>query len=330
MNCGGSGRWIYASLALALSAVVCLALAPPPALGSSSEARQGGTVRVALRQLDVDSLDPALSYSVATSELLFATCARLLSPDLRPEVAIRFPQISRDRKTHTFTLRTAFRFSDGAPVEASAFARAINRTLAPGVESPWSAYTREIVGAEKVVVGKTTEASGVIARGNTLVVRFKRPVPDFPAQTASFLCAVPPSLPADPEGVNAFPAAPYYVSEYRAGERVVIRRNPFYGGKRPQRVDGFLVDLGLSSHGDALDRIERGDADWGFCGGARILRSGAKVGSEVWREQIAVLRPARAHLPRLRVQHLTPAFPGQPAAEASGELRDRPPRSAAR
>jgi peptide/nickel transport system substrate-binding protein len=138
-------------------------------------------------------------------------------------------------------------------------------SASPSVSWTWTRYTREIVGAEKVVAGKTTEASGVIARGNTLVIRFKRPVPDFPAQTASFLCAVPPSLPADPEGVNAFPAAgPYYVSEYRAGERVVLRRNPFYGGKRPQHVDGFLVDLGLSSHGDVLDRIERGDADWGF------------------------------------------------------------------
>lgn len=265
MSCGGSARRIYASVALVLAVLACLTLAQAPALGSDSEARQGGVVRIAMRNADVDSLDPALTYTVAAWHLLNTTCAPLLTFDLKPEIASRFPKSSPDQKTYTFSLRKGFRFSDGTPVQASAFARAINRTLARGVKSPWAAYTRDIVGAEQVLKGKTDAAAGVVARGNTLVVRFKRPVPDFPARAASFLCAVPPGLPADPEGVAVYPAAgPYYVSEYRAGERVDIRRNPFYGGTRPQHVDGFIVDLGLSSHEEVLDRIERGDVDWGF------------------------------------------------------------------
>ena len=65
-----------------------------------------------------------------------------------------------------------------------------------------------------------------------------------------FFCAVPPTLPADPEGVGAFPApGPYYVAEYRAGQRVVIRRNRFYRGTRPHHVDGFDVDLTAGSPG---------------------------------------------------------------------------------
>jgi ABC-type transport system substrate-binding protein len=223
---------------------------------------------------DIDSLDPALTYSVAAAQLVDATCALLLrhrrashgtGSSLQPEVASRLPRSSRDRRTFTFTLRRDFRFSNGTPVRPSAFARAISRTLARGMKSPWAAYTRDIVGAERVLAGKATEASGVTARGDTLIVRFKRPVPDFPAQTASFLCAVPPTLPVDPEGVAAYPAAgPYSVTEYRPGERVVLRRNPFYAGKRPQHVDGFNVDLGLATHEEVLDRIERGEADWGW------------------------------------------------------------------
>jgi hypothetical protein len=78
-------------------------------------------------------------------------------------------------------------------------------------------------------------------------------------------CAVPPTLPADPEGVGAYPAAgPYYVAEYRPGERVVIRQNRFYGGTRSHHVDGFTVDLQAASHEEVLDRIERGEADWGW------------------------------------------------------------------
>jgi peptide/nickel transport system substrate-binding protein len=158
--------------------------------------------------------------------------------------------VSRDYRTFTFTLRRTFRFSDGTQVRADAFARAITRTLAPGVKSPWAAYTRDI--------------AQVAASGSTLTVRLKRPTPDFIARTV-FLCAVPPQLPAEPEGVGAYPAAgPYYVAKYTPGEEVVIRRNRFYGGTRPQRVEGFDVDLRLTTFEEVLDRIESGRADWGW------------------------------------------------------------------
>jgi peptide/nickel transport system substrate-binding protein len=222
---------------------------------------------------DLDSLDPALAYAAQSSVLLDTTCARLLvssghaTPDgsgLVPEVAAGPPRRSRDGRTYTFTLRDDFRFSDGTPVRADAFARAIDRTLAPGVESPWAVYTREIVGAQDVTRGRASTTAGVVARGRSLVIRLRRPVPDFPAQTASFLCAVPPTLPPDREGYAEFAAAgPYYVAEYRPGEKVVLRRNRFYGGSRPHHVDGFDVDLRLGSPEEVLDRIERGEADWG-------------------------------------------------------------------
>jgi peptide/nickel transport system substrate-binding protein len=80
-----------------------------------------------------------------------------------------------------------------------------------------------------------------------------------------FFCAVPPNLPADPEGRGAFPGSgPYYVSEYRPGQRVTIRRNRYYRGKRPHHVDGFNADLTGSSPKDVLDRVEDGRADWGI------------------------------------------------------------------
>jgi peptide/nickel transport system substrate-binding protein len=242
---------------------------------TGSGVREGGTFRISFRF--VDFVDPALAYFGPSWALLNTTCAKLMTyPDkpppegfrLVPEVAAGYPRVSHDRKTWTFTLRRGFRFSNGARVRASAFARAINRTLAPGMKSPGAQYTRDIAGAEDVLAGKRTAAAGVVARGNTLVVRFTRPVPDFAAQTAMpFFCAVPPTLPADPEGVRAFPGAgPYYVAEYRPGERVVLLRNRFYRGTRPHHVDRFVVDLQADSNDEVLDRIEQGRADWGFAG----------------------------------------------------------------
>jgi ABC-type oligopeptide transport system substrate-binding subunit len=201
-----------------------------------SDAREGGIFRVSASFFDY--VDPALAYSLESWALLDTTCARLMAyPDrppprglrLTPEVAADFPTVSRNGKTYTFRLRSSFRFSDGTPVRANAFARAINRTLAQGIQSPALQYTGDIAGAADVRAGRTSAAAGVVARGNTLVVRFTRPVGDFAAKTAMpFFCAVPPTLPSDPEGVGVFPSAgPYVVTEYRPGERVTIRRNRF-------------------------------------------------------------------------------------------------------
>ena len=234
--------------------------------------REGGTFRIA--QPGVDFVDPALSYRPWGWALIDTTCARLMTyPDkpppeglrLVPEIAVGYPRVSHDRKTWTFKLRSGFRFSDGTPVRASAFAHAIYRTLAPGMNSPGAQYTQAIVGAEDVLAGRRQTVTGVVARGNTLVVRFTRPVPDFAAQTTMpFFCAVPPALPADPEGVRAFPGAgPYYVAEYRPDQSVVILPNRFYRGTRPHHVHRFVVDQTAPNTNEVLDRIERGDADWG-------------------------------------------------------------------
>jgi ABC-type oligopeptide transport system substrate-binding subunit len=236
----------------------------------------GGIFRISLNAISgIDYMDPALASSPPGWALLDTTCARLMSyPDkpppegfrLRPEVAVGFPRVSPDGLTYTFKLRRGFRFNDGTPVHASAFARAINRALAPDMNSPGVLYVRDVVGAGRVLAGRSTSAGGVVARGNTLVVRLTRPAPDFPSRmAATFFCAVPPTLPVDPEGVAKFPAAgPYYVADYRRGERVVLRRNKFYGGRRPHHVDGFDVDLRASSPLEMLRIVDRGEADWGY------------------------------------------------------------------
>lgn len=259
-----------------MGGLLVLVAAQPGAPGAPPTVRDGGIFRIVFHAASgLDYVDPALASSAPGWAVLDTTCARLFTyPDKPPPAAFRYvpeiaaglPKISRDRKTYTFRLRTGFRFSDGTPVRASAFARAIHRTLAPGVNSPGAQHTSDIVGAGDVLAGRTSTAKGVIARGNKLVIRFSRPAPDFLHRTTTtFLCAVPPNLPADPEGVGAFPGAgPYYVSEYRPGERVILRRNRFYRGKRPHHVDGFNIDLGAPTPQEVVRRVDRGEADWGF------------------------------------------------------------------
>jgi peptide/nickel transport system substrate-binding protein len=244
--------WLCALVVLATG----LGTAVPGAV--SAHVANGGIVRVLLRASEINSIDPALEYTVASSVVLEPTCARLLTiPDhavrgtrLTPDVAVGYPRVSADGRTYTFTLRTGFRFSDGKRLDARGFARAIERTLPRRVKSPLAAYTRDIL--------------RVVPRGDRLTIRLEHPVPDFPARVST-LCAVPPNLPIDVEGIGAYPAAgPYYVAKYRPGERILIRRNPFYGGSRPHHVDGFDIDLRAASYGEVLDAVERGRADWGW------------------------------------------------------------------
>ena len=68
------------------------------------------------------------------------------------------------------------------------------------MDTPGRVYTENIVGAADVLSGTAQAASGVKARGNTLVVRLTRPIADFAAATTMpFFCAVPPTpLPPSP------------------------------------------------------------------------------------------------------------------------------------
>ena len=265
-------------VALALAAAATVVIAQP---SSSSRGRDGGILQVVVSPSVYDNyIDPALSFTPAGWSFLDATCARLYTyPDarlrLQPEVAEGFKR-SSDMKTYTFTLRRGFRFSNGEPVRASAFAQAINRVLDPVVRSPGAIFMRDIVGADDVLAGRRQTPAGVVARGNTLVVKFTRPAPNFVARTAyPFFCAVPPGLPPSAEGLGRFPSAgPYYVTDYRSTEEMKIRRNRFYGGERKIHLDGFNVDFRGGNPVELLRTIDRGEADWGPIPGGVFAAAG--------------------------------------------------------
>jgi len=270
---GGKLRWFRRLVAFGvLTAVLAIG---SQALGSTRAAPDGGIFLISLApQSGLDNMDPGVSFTAPGWALIDTTCARLMAyPDkappagfrVQPEVAAAPPTVSEDLKTYTFTLRSGFRFSNGAPVTAAAFAHAINRALTPAMRSPGARFMLDIVGATAVRQGRSAKASGVLARGRTLTIRFTHPTTDFASRTTlPFFCAVPPTLPVDPEGIAVIPSAgPYTVTEYRSGERVVIRRNPYYGGSRPHHVDGFNVDLRAASPPEMLRQVERGEADWG-------------------------------------------------------------------
>ena len=87
-----------------------------------------------------------------------------------PDVAADYPKVTNGGKTYTFTIRKGVRFSTGSPVTARSFAHTINRLLNPTMKSPLAETFHDILGAQKVIDGKAETASGIIARGDTLII----------------------------------------------------------------------------------------------------------------------------------------------------------------
>jgi ABC-type oligopeptide transport system substrate-binding subunit len=90
-------------------------------------------------------------------------------------------------------------------------------------------------------------------------------VPDLPTLLAlNVFCAVPPGTPIVPHGLETpVPSAgPYYLAAL-TGSVAVLKRNPNYGGARPQHLDAIVFELGVAPK-DAAARIANRTLDYVF------------------------------------------------------------------
>jgi len=242
-----------ASVLIALVLVLACCTAASSAPGSTGG--RGGTLLVAT-PLDFSSLDPALSRP-ATAAIWYATCATLMvfrdgpAPGglmTRPEAAAGPPRVSRDGRTYVFGVRRGLRFSDGSPLTAANFARALGRVLNPVMASPGAPLFSDV--------------KRVSANGLRLRIELSRPSGDLPERLAlRYGCPVPVGLPVDPAGVDlTVGSGPYYVARFVPDSVVVLGRNRFYRGARPHHVDRVVVTMGGDVDGD-IKAVEDGRAD---------------------------------------------------------------------
>jgi peptide/nickel transport system substrate-binding protein len=261
------------------SVLLALVLLGSPTGGSAGgSSPDGGTFRIAFCSNETGGcfshLDPALAGPTAGSLVIQPViCASLMRyPDkpppagyhVVPELAAGPPRISDRGRTYRFVLRKGVRYNTGAAVTGRDIAHAIDRILDPRMQSAASATLIGIVGAQDVLDGKATSPSGMVATRSTITFRLAQADGAF-LSVLTGVCAVPPSLPNNPEGVGApLPSpAPYYAAQYVPGRRLVLERNRFYAGPRPHHVDRFVVDL-QSDQSTILSQVEAGKADWGW------------------------------------------------------------------
>ena len=254
-------RFWFTVLALAVGASLIAESATAKSAAPAQAVKKvaGGTIVTELNS-DVDYTDPQLTYYAPMWEIMYAVSCKLMNyPDkeapaggqVQPEVAAGLPVVSKDGKTYTFTIRSGFKFSNGQPVTAASFKRAVDRLDSAKMASSTAFLTTDIiVGAQDEVNGKTQSTSGVIARGNKLIIKLNHPAPDLLARLATPpFGAIDTTLAAnrDPQGVNAYPSCgPYYISARTPNRSITLKLNPNYKGSRPHNSAGIQVNVGNS------------------------------------------------------------------------------------
>jgi peptide/nickel transport system substrate-binding protein len=244
---------------------------------------QARTFRVAffVQPGGIYAIDPAFPGSPWMTRLLRPACAQLLAfPGPKPELAVRYPKISSDRLTYTFTIRKGVRFNTGELVTAQSFAHAIERFLSPEMRLVTADDADLFVGGADYFAGRARTIRGVIAHGNVLQLRLTRRYPELLGDLAGRpFCAVPAALPIDTEGVPApvASAGPYYVSRYIPGRLVVLVRNRRYRGPRPRHVNSFVIDLD-NTQAEAVEQVTSGKADLAVPFGFQYSELAARYG----------------------------------------------------
>ncbi|MEN3283457.1 MAG: hypothetical protein V7607_4597 [Solirubrobacteraceae bacterium] len=263
------------------------AATPEPALPAAAS---GAQVRVAVAAEDL-TLDPASGVDPIAAQLYYATCMKLVDyPDasgaagqqLRPEAAAALPTRSADGRTYSFRIRGGLRFSppSGAPVNAVAFKRTLERTISPalGRDSQGLAMLSIVVGAEAYNRGHAKDVRGIVAHGSELSITTSAPAGDLAARLATpIFCAVPAGTPAPGHTTGPIPSAgPYYVRAQLA-DRLVLDRNPNYRGPRPRRPARIVYLTGVPS-AKAVALADGGQADvvpWDFDAHGPVAPGGA-------------------------------------------------------
>jgi YVTN family beta-propeller protein len=256
-------------------------------VAANSGSHRGGTLvivtatSVPLAATLLASIDPAF-YSVADNPQFTGLAYDSLvnfqqSPGadglrLVPDLAVSIPTPSDGGATYAFRIRPGIRYSDGQPLLADDFRRAIERLFRVG--SQGASLFDGIVGASACVrrPRRCDLARGIVtndARG-TVTFHLTAPDPEFLFKLTDFAYSVPipPGTPDHETGSHTVPGTgPYRIVSVTATE-IRFVRNPFFRewshAAQPAGNPDSIVWRTVPSTQDAVAAIEQGRADWLF------------------------------------------------------------------
>ena len=188
-----------------------------------------------------------------------------------PGLAKALPKISDGGRTYTLFLRSGLKYSDGTPVRASDFTRAVERIfLVNGGGSPF--YT-DIVGAEDFAASKHGGISGIETDDDSgeIVIHLVKPRGSFTNELGLlFVALLPPDTPNRNMTTEPPPATgPYVITKSTPGVGWEYERNPQWGKNNakllPQLPSGHVDRIEVSvirNPSTQVNDVEQGKFDW--------------------------------------------------------------------
>ncbi|HTC86457.1 MAG TPA: ABC transporter substrate-binding protein [Candidatus Acidoferrum sp.] len=238
---------------------------------------QGGTLSIAWNS-DIQYFDPAKGYDVVSwpaERLMFET---LLTYDsgtkLVPLLATDMPTVTNGGKTYTFKLRTGVNFvnPDGSvagTMTADDVVDSINREIDPKFKpsaSPVNGafFGGKIVGAQDVIDGKATTASG-IKKIDSQTVEFDLVNADatfMNIMATPFASIVPKGTVHDATAFGAKPVGtgPYTLKSYTKGTQATFVANKHYWQAGQPYLDEIDFKVGVDDNA-AIQQIQAGTLD---------------------------------------------------------------------
>jgi len=197
---------------------------------SNDKATTGEANRSLVRGIggDPESLDPGLAEDVHAFAVLIDTFEGLVTENaagqLVPGVAESW-DISEDATTYTFHFRENVRWSNGDPVVASDFVRAMRRVADPESMSPYASLLAPILNFDDVMAGrKAPDALAITAISDeVLEIRLAAPANHFLA-----VLALPVASPRHESGDASIGNGAFVVTDRQPGARIQARKNRHY------------------------------------------------------------------------------------------------------
>jgi peptide/nickel transport system substrate-binding protein len=206
--------------------------------------KKGGTLKMANSD-DLDSYDPARTYYAWGWDFTKSFYVRTLvtnSPKvgkdgtvLVPDLAQDMPQISDDKLTYTFKLKSGIKFEDGTPITSKDIKYGIERIFAQDVLSGGPTYLVDFLDEGQNYPGpyKDTDPDKLGLKSvttpddSTIVFKLKDPFADFP-----YLLSMPGAGPV-PKAKDTgeryankpVSSGPYKFQSLELGKKVVLVRN---------------------------------------------------------------------------------------------------------
>ena len=251
--------------------------------------KKGGNLTV-LFAGELDYIDPGATYYSGAFPM-FQSIVRPLygylpdKTDITPDLAASMPQISKDNKTITVTIKKGLKF--GPPVNREITAAdvkyGIERAFKPKLTNGYvGTYFAHVIGFDQVSKGKALHAAGITTKGKyTLVIKLNAPE----GVTVANALVLPASAPVpeayaakydaskDPAayGLHQISSGPYMIKNdasgkltgYSAGKEIDLVRNPNWDPKtdfRPAYVNTMTVKENNTDTSTATRQILNGQS----------------------------------------------------------------------